>query len=111
MRPSVFGLNMAAVSLTVLLTASSALAENPCAPIREACLAAGFAKGGGPGLALFPDCMNPIVLGKPQPANAAKPLPTVDPAAAAACKAAHPDWGKRKSPGAATPAEQGTPSQ
>lgn len=62
--------------------------EGPCAPIVKACTSAGFVKHQAKqGNGLYRDCVTPIVSGQPQPKNAVRPLPSVDPGAVQACRA------------------------
>ncbi|HYM77219.1 MAG TPA: protein kinase [Candidatus Dormibacteraeota bacterium] len=67
--------------------------DHPCEAIKAACENAGFlpmmAKEG---LGIAADCIVPIVQSMPQPKNAAKPLPKVDPQVAAACRAVNPHY-------------------
>jgi hypothetical protein len=89
--------SIAAVFLTVFgssLSCLSALAaDDPCQQIRQACTGAGFVEGGGKqGNGVVVDCINPIMQAAAQPANASKPLPTVDPTVVSACKAAKPNY-------------------
>jgi len=66
----------------------------PCAAIRQVCLQAGFLLNGArAGEGLVVDCIRPIMTGAPQPRRATKPLPAVDPALVAACRAANPSFG------------------
>ena len=70
--------------------------NKPCMKVKEACEAAGFTKGQAKeGTGLWADCINPIMRGEAQPKNATKPLPTVDAAVVAACKAEKPNFGER----------------
>jgi hypothetical protein len=78
-------------TLCLGLPASAALAQgpapapHPCAKLKAACEAAGFVRGGAKdGKGLLKDCMMPIMSGHPVSGV------SVDPADAAACKAAHP---------------------
>jgi len=84
------------------LQAQSSLAQSspdqdhaPCRQIRAACEQAGFKPGGAhEGIGIQSDCIHPLMQGTPQRAKAAKPLPTVDPALIAACKAKNPNFGE-----------------
>jgi len=92
-------------------------ANKPCQQIRQACLKAGFTQSGAKqGNGLLADCIIPIMQGKAQPANASKPLPTVDAQLVKDCHAANPKFGGTKSaaakpatPAADDPAQSGTP--
>jgi hypothetical protein len=79
----------------------------PCAQIRMACEQAGFVQGGargGNGLQI--DCVRPIMQGVPQPPNAIRPAPPVDPQLVAACRARNPRFGQ---PWEAIPGPVGQP--
>ena len=94
-------------SLFVLVFAAAALAANsapqgnqgkapgPCQQIAQACQNAGFIKGDWKkGDGLWRDCVDPIVQGVTTVPGATKPLPSVDPAIVAACKAKRPKFGE-----------------
>lgn len=67
---------------------------HPCTEITNACKAAGFVNGAAKsGNGIAADCMVPLADGTPQPAKATIPLPKVDPAIIAACKAVNPNFG------------------
>jgi hypothetical protein len=84
-----------AVGLALPWAARSA--EGPCAQIVSACKNAGFVKGDAKqGYGLWRDCVDPIMRGSKQPANADKPLPSVSPQVVAACKQKHPNFGEGK---------------
>jgi hypothetical protein len=95
-----------------------AAAGKPCLQIRQACLKAGFVqRNAKQGNGLIADCIVPIIQGTAQPANASKPLPTVDPQVVSACHSADPNFGSIKSaaaksaaPAAGAPAQSGTPA-
>lgn len=71
--------------------------EGPCKQVKEACEKAGFVKGEAKeGFGLWVDCIEPIMKGGPQPANAKKPLPPVSVDVVNACKARHPNFGQGK---------------
>ena len=71
--------------------------EGPCKEIKEACEKAGFVKGEAKeGYGLWVDCIDPIMKGTAQPANAKKPLPKVNAELVTACKAKHPEFGQGK---------------
>jgi serine/threonine protein kinase len=75
--------------------------DRPCEQISTACAKAGFVKGAASaGLGIGYDCIAPIVEGKPQPKNAAAPLPYVDPQIVATCRFRNPTFGQGKNPGA-----------
>ena len=66
---------------------------HPCNEITNACKAAGFVKGAAKtGNGIGADCITPLIEGTP-PTNATIPLPKVDPAIIAACKAMSPSYG------------------
>ncbi|HKR85443.1 MAG TPA: serine/threonine-protein kinase [Terriglobales bacterium] len=76
----------------------------PCALITKSCQDAGFTKDAGKGgIDLSADCVVPLIEGKPQPSDAAKPLPQIDPQIIAACKQMNPYYGhpSKKHSGAA----------
>jgi hypothetical protein len=96
----------------------------PCAAVRMTCEQAGFVRQGRrDGLGIVTDCIRPIMTGTPQRKRAARPLPAIDPAIVAACKARNPNYGLPRTqrsgpptaPGAAPPgtapgmAQPGTP--
>src|SRR5438445_2105285 len=97
---------IAAGILPVAAVAQAQKAEGPCLQIRDACISAGFTRGGiKDGTGLVADCVVPIVQGTPQPPKASKPLPQIDPQVVADCKAKNPNFGKggkggKKQPGA-----------
>lgn len=67
---------------------------HPCTEITNACKAAGFVNGAAKsGNGIAADCMVPLADGTPQPDKATIPLPKVDPAIIAACKAVNPNFG------------------
>ena len=76
----------------------------PCAQISKSCKDAGFTKDAGKGGSdLSADCVVPLIEGKPQASDAAKPLPQIDPQIIAACKQMNPYYGhpSKKHSGAA----------
>jgi len=76
---------------------SAEQAPGPCEQIVEACKSSGFVKGDARlGYGLWRDCIDPIVRGTPQPANADKPLPSVTPELVAACRQGHPNFGEHQ---------------
>ncbi|MEO5968571.1 MAG: hypothetical protein ABIQ95_01485 [Bdellovibrionia bacterium] len=85
-----------------LILSASAFAEGekkhgPCKEIREACTKAGFKKGDWKnGDGLFRDCINPIMQGVTTVPSGKLPLPSVDAAIVAACKAKKPKFGEGK---------------
>jgi hypothetical protein len=79
---------------TVQPAATQPVPWHPCAQIRAACTKAGFIPNGAKmGLGIEVDCIQPIIFGTPQRAQAAKPLPPSDPQVVAACKARSPNFG------------------
>ncbi|PWT76753.1 MAG: hypothetical protein C5B46_00730 [Proteobacteria bacterium] len=89
------------LALILLVFAANSLAEDthvkegPCKEIEEACQKAGFVKGEAKeGYGLWVDCIDPIMRGTAQPANAKKPLPSVRADWISACKAKHPNFGQ-----------------
>ena len=94
-----------------LLASHSARAEDqkPCLKIKEACEQAGFKQGAvGDGLGLQIDCIRPIIEGGLQRKAASQPLPSVDAAVVAACKAKNPTFGKPKLNGQSGPVNSGS---
>jgi serine/threonine protein kinase len=76
-------------------TAAAATIERPCEQISNACENAGFVYGRmKQGNGLSADCIIPIVLGTPQPKEAIKPLPQIDPKIVAACREKNPKFGQ-----------------
>jgi hypothetical protein len=74
---------------------SARAADDPCQQVQQACLNAGFVQGAAQqGNGLFAHCVTPIMQGSPQPTNATKTLPKVDPQLVSACKAANPNFPK-----------------
>jgi hypothetical protein len=95
---------------TAPANASVVVRNNPCEQIRIACENAGFVpKKLKQGIGLSADCIVPIVKGIPQPANATKPLPTVDPQIAAACRARNPDYYSPKTESKPAPGDSSNP--
>ena len=85
------------VALALSLAAHSAeQALHPCDQIIHACKQAGFVEGDyKKGYGLWIDCIDPIMRGSKQPANADKPLPPVSPELIEACKQKDPNFGER----------------
>jgi len=82
------------MALGIVVAPQSVSARQPCARIRDACLAAGFTQGGArQGTGLQVDCVRPIMEGTAQPGKASNPLPLVDPQVVAACTAAKARFG------------------
>jgi hypothetical protein len=91
-KTSAFSAGVALASFTLLWNRPLPAAEGGCAQIRSACQTAGFVPGGASaGRGLKDDCMDPILGGGPQPQNATKPLPQVDPQWVAECRAQRSD--------------------
>ena len=77
----------------------------PCEQITQACESAGFVKGDAKeGNGLYHDCIDPIMKGTGQPANAKIVLPKVSSDTVAACKQKHPNFGEGKKAPPAKPA-------
>jgi hypothetical protein len=85
------------VGLALSLAAQSAeQALRPCEQIIHACKHAGFVEGDyKKGYGLWIDCIDPIMRGMEQPANADKPLPPVSSELIGACKQKDPNFGER----------------
>ena len=65
-----------------------------CNRVKAACEQAGFVFGAvKSGNGLDVDCIQPIIQNKPQPPQASRPLPPIDPQIVAACQAANPSFG------------------
>jgi serine/threonine protein kinase len=80
--------------------------SHPCSAITNACKAAGFVNGAAKsGNRIGSDCITPLIEGTSQPTEATIPLPKVDPAIIAACKAVSPNYGhfEQKQRGAGAP--------
>jgi hypothetical protein len=93
------GLALATILGIGLPTSPAARAEarTPCLKIKQSCEEAGFKQGAvAEGLGLQVDCIRPIIEGTPQRQGASKPLPSIDAALVAACKAKNPQFGKPK---------------
>jgi lipoprotein-anchoring transpeptidase ErfK/SrfK len=76
-----------AVAMATPMVAAVAQEQGACGQIRAACMAAGFVQGAGrDGIGLQVHCMMPIMLARPQPASARKPLPQVSPQLVADCR-------------------------
>ena len=104
-------IGMATAVAFILFASHPARAEErkPCLKIKEACEQAGFKLGSaGEGLGLLVDCIRPIMDNAPQQASAGKPLPTLDPALVAACKAKNPEFGKPRLNGSLGPPTSGS---
>ena len=103
-------LSVVIVSLDALVSAQAAPRPRACAELRLACEGAGFVLGGARvGNGLFVDCVAPIMRSSPQPRRATKPLPQIDQALVAECKAQNPNFGQRKAAPSQT-AEQPAPA-
>jgi hypothetical protein len=84
------------VLTTILAFGLPAKAEErtPCLKIKQVCEEAGFKQNAlAEGIGLQVDCIRPIIEGTKQRQAAAKPLPTIDAAVVAACKARNPKFG------------------
>jgi predicted Ser/Thr protein kinase len=89
----------------------SALNKRPCEQIAAACSSAGFVnRGAATGNGMGYDCLYPIMQGKPQPKNASRPLPYVDPQAVAACKLRNPTFGQPKNGSTTSDSDTSAPS-
>jgi serine/threonine protein kinase len=76
-------------------SAAAATIQRPCEQISNACENAGFVYGRmKQGNGLSADCIVPLVLGTPQPKEATKPLPQIDPQIVAACREKNPKFGQ-----------------
>jgi hypothetical protein len=85
------------LAICIAVVATVARAAGPCDQITAACEKAGFVSGGGrEGAGLVVHCLEPLMQQKPQPRNASKPLPRVDPQLITACAAARPAFGKAR---------------
>jgi hypothetical protein len=66
----------------------------PCDQIVAACTQMGFVpRGARAGFGLERDCIRPIMEGRPQPPQAALPLPRIRPRIIMACRASNPNFG------------------
>ena len=85
----------------------------PCAQITKSCKDAGFIRNAGKGgIDMSADCVVPLIEGKPQPSDAVKPLPQIDPDIITACKQMNPYYGhpSKKHSGAAGADEDMNPT-
>jgi serine/threonine protein kinase len=81
-------------------SAAAATIQRPCEQISNACENAGFEYGKmKQGIGLSADCIVPIVRGIPQPKEATKPLPQIDPQIVAACREKSPNFNGVKAGG------------
>jgi hypothetical protein len=85
------------VGLALSLAAQAAeQAPRPCDQIIHACKQAGFVEGDyKKGYGLWIDCIDPIMRGTKQPANADRPLPQISSDLIEACKQKDPNFGER----------------
>jgi hypothetical protein len=84
------------VGLALSLAASAEQPLRPCDRIIHACKQAGFVEGDyKKGYGLWIDCIDPIMRGTKQPANADKPLPQVSSELIEACKQKDPNFGNK----------------
>jgi len=91
------GLTLATPTLALAKDADTKKDAGPCKQIMEACSKAGFVKGAHQeGKGLFAHCMGPLVSGKAPKTTAKIPVPTIDPATIAACKAKHEERKEHK---------------
>ena len=82
-------------AITLLGLPNAYAADGACAQITKACEAAGFVKGAArSGAGLKVDCVDPILEGRPAPRKASRPLPQVDPATVAECRAQNSSFGE-----------------
>ena len=97
MRISPTTLGTFTVGLVLSFAARSAEQPlRPCEQIIHACKHAGFVEGDyKKGYGLWIDCIDPIMRGMEQPANADKPLPPVPAELIQACKQKDPKFGRR----------------
>jgi hypothetical protein len=91
--PGLLGL---AALLVLCLPASAQPAHgDACDQITAACDQAGFVYGAvRSGNGLVVDCIQPIMQGRPQPPEASRPLPPIDPQLVTACHASNPAFGQ-----------------
>jgi len=91
--PVALGLLIAGIALPWASQAQPPKA--PCKQIAEACKGAGFVEGDfRQGYGLWRDCIDPIMHGTKQPANADKPLPSVSTSLIEACRQKNPNFGQ-----------------
>jgi hypothetical protein len=96
LQPSLSGLATIAIGIAAAFQSASATAQPiaPCAQIRAACEQAGFVQGAvRDGYGLQIDCVRPIMQEMPQPPQASKPLPQINPELIAACREKNPNFG------------------
>lgn len=88
------------VAIAATPSAAPATIQRPCEQISAACENAGFEYGKmKQGIGLSADCIVPIVRGIPQPKEATKPLPQIDPQIVAACREKSPNFNGVKAGG------------
>jgi serine/threonine protein kinase len=88
------------VAVAATPSAAPATIQRPCEQISAACENAGFEYGKmKQGIGLSADCIVPIVRGIPQPKEATKPLPQIDPKIVAACRDKNPNFNGVKAGG------------
>jgi lipoprotein-anchoring transpeptidase ErfK/SrfK len=74
---------------------AAAQGQGPCQQIRAACEGAGFVQGAArDGIGLQIHCIMPIMQARPQPLNARRPLPKVDPQLVANCRGRNARFGQ-----------------
>jgi hypothetical protein len=90
---------LGALWVAVMAFGAVAAAQRPCEQIREACISSGFVQRGiKGGNSLQRDCIDPIMQGTPPSVATSMPLPAVDSATVAACKARNPAFGQALAP-------------
>jgi N-acetylglucosamine-6-sulfatase len=90
------------LAMTLPVEAEAPASRAACRAIVAACKGAGFVQGAAAsGAGLQVDCVRPIMSGVSPPNGARMALPAVDPAVAAACKAANPAFGGQPAAAAA----------
>jgi lipoprotein-anchoring transpeptidase ErfK/SrfK len=99
-----------ACAMAAPATVAAAQGGGPCGQIRLACQGAGFAPGAAlEGIGLQVHCIMPIMLARPQPPSARRPLPGINPQLVADCRASHPGFGQPRGPQTEALAEPADP--
>ena len=95
-RTETICLGVALTAIQALGLSANAEERTPCLKIKQVCEDAGFKQNAlAEGIGLQVDCIRPIIEGTKQRQAATKPLPTIDAAVVAACKARNPKFGVR----------------
>jgi lipoprotein-anchoring transpeptidase ErfK/SrfK len=92
------------------ITMATAQGHGACRQIRAACEGAGFMQGAArEGIGLQVHCVAPIILARPQPLTARRPLPKVDPQLVTDCRTGNSRFGQLLQPGPEAVANEEAP--